>query len=94
MDTDLENPEKMPEAEVSLRLALFLIRNKLVSSDVSVAQEYHLKNKVKSFSGIPAWNVGKLGVRAKGKKDYKILLSKLNSQKPAFWRVFFVLLLG
>ncbi len=33
----MENQEKMPEAEVSLRLALFLLRNKLVSTDVSVA---------------------------------------------------------
>lgn len=37
VDNGLENPEKMPEAEVSLRLALYLIRNKLVSSDVLVA---------------------------------------------------------
>ena len=37
VDKDLENPEKMPEAEVSLRLAVFLLRSKLVSSDVSVA---------------------------------------------------------
>ena len=33
----MEEHQKMPEAEVSLRLALFLLRNKLVSADVSVA---------------------------------------------------------
>lgn len=36
MDKDLDNPEKMPEAEVSLRLAVFLLKNKFVSSDVFV----------------------------------------------------------
>lgn len=37
MDEDLENQYRMPEAEVSLRLALYLLKNKVVSTDVSIA---------------------------------------------------------